>query len=108
MAGLISAIRVKRKKAYLLSGPFQYRLAFVAISILVAVNTVDSSQSETPQKQPVTFARDVVPILQRSCQRCHRPDSIAPMSLLTYEEVRPWARAITVSYTHLRAHETDS
>ncbi len=94
MAGLIDAIHMKRKKASLLSGSFQYRLAFVAISILITVNTVDSSQSETTQKQPVTFTRDVVPILQRSCQRCHRADSIAPMSLLTYEEVRPWARAI--------------
>ena len=42
----------------------------------------------------VTFARDIAPILQRSCQECHRPASVAPMSLLTYEEVRPWARAI--------------
>ena len=41
-----------------------------------------------------TFAKDVAPILQRSCQRCHRPDSIGPMSLLTYEEARPWARSI--------------
>jgi hypothetical protein len=42
----------------------------------------------------VTFARDIVPILQRSCQNCHRPDGVAPMSLVTYEEVRPFARAI--------------
>ena len=41
-----------------------------------------------------TFARDVLPILQQSCQRCHRPGTGAPMSLLTYEEARPWARAI--------------
>ena len=41
-----------------------------------------------------TFAKDVLPILQRACQQCHRPGSVAPMSLLTYEEVRPWARAI--------------
>ncbi len=41
-----------------------------------------------------TFTRDVVPILQRSCQNCHRPGSVAPMSLLTYEDVRPWARSI--------------
>ena len=44
--------------------------------------------------QDVTFTKDVAPILQRSCQNCHRPDSIAPMPLLTYEQVRPWARAI--------------
>jgi hypothetical protein len=43
---------------------------------------------------PITFSKDIAPILQRSCQRCHGPDGIAPMSLATYEEVRPWARAI--------------
>ena len=42
----------------------------------------------------VTFTKDVLPILQRSCQQCHRPGTGAPMSLLTYEEARPWARAI--------------
>ena len=42
----------------------------------------------------VTFTKDVAPILQRSCQKCHRPNSVAPMSLITYEEVRPWARSI--------------
>ena len=42
----------------------------------------------------VTFTKDVAPILQRSCQDCHRPNAIAPMSLLTYEEARPWAKAI--------------
>jgi hypothetical protein len=44
--------------------------------------------------QDPTFTKDVAPILQRSCQTCHRPGSIAPMSLLTYEDARPWARAI--------------
>src|SRR2546422_5736034 len=44
--------------------------------------------------QDVTFSKNVASILQRSCQNCHRPDSIAPMPLLTYEQVRPWARAI--------------
>ena len=42
----------------------------------------------------VTFTKDIAPILQRSCQRCHRPDSLAPMSLIDYEEVRPWARSM--------------
>ena len=42
----------------------------------------------------VTFARDVAPILQQKCQICHQPDSIAPMSLLTYQDTRPWARSI--------------
>jgi hypothetical protein len=39
----------------------------------------------------VTFAADIAPILQRSCQTCHRPGGVGPMSLLTYEEVAPWA-----------------
>jgi len=42
----------------------------------------------------VTFSRDVAPIFQQKCQICHRPGTTAPMSLLTYEEARPWARAI--------------
>ena len=44
--------------------------------------------------QTVTFTKDVAPILQRSCQGCHRPGQMAPMSLLTYQDVRPWVRAI--------------
>src|SRR5579871_2841483 len=42
----------------------------------------------------VTFAKDVAPILQKACQNCHRPGSIGPMSLLTYQDARPWARSI--------------
>jgi len=42
----------------------------------------------------VTFNRDVLPIFQAKCQRCHRPGEVAPMSLLTYESSRPWAKAI--------------
>lgn len=42
----------------------------------------------------VTFSRDIAPILQRSCQNCHQPNSAAPMSLITYAEVRPWAKSI--------------
>ena len=43
---------------------------------------------------PPTFHRDVEPILQRHCQSCHRPGEIAPMPLLSYEQARPWAKAI--------------
>jgi len=41
-----------------------------------------------------TFAKDIAPIFQESCQVCHRPDNMAPMSLMTYQESRPWARSI--------------
>ena len=41
-----------------------------------------------------TFTRDIAPIFQEKCEACHRPDSIAPMSLITFTEARPWARSI--------------
>src|SRR5262245_22209124 len=42
----------------------------------------------------VTFTKDVAPIFYSSCATCHRPGEMAPMSLLTYKEVRPWAKSI--------------
>jgi len=45
----------------------------------------------------VSFHRDIVPILQKNCQECHRPGEAAPMALLSYRDVRPWARAIRES-----------
>src|SRR5499433_4052195 len=42
----------------------------------------------------VTFTKDVAPIFYRNCAQCHRPGEIAPMSLLTYKDARPWARAM--------------
>jgi len=43
---------------------------------------------------PVTFNKDVLPILQKNCQGCHRPGELAPMSFLSYSETRPWAKAM--------------
>jgi hypothetical protein len=48
--------------------------------------------ADTPKQ--VTFSKDVATIFQAKCQQCHQPNSIAPMSLITYQEARPWARAI--------------
>ena len=47
----------------------------------------------------VTFNKDVLPILQRNCQTCHRPGQVAPMSFLTYESTRPWAKAMKLQVT---------
>ena len=47
-----------------------------------------------PQQSLVTFSKDVLPVLQKNCQGCHRPGEAAPFSLLTYEEAKPWARAM--------------
>ena len=63
---------------------------------LVTVGVLAPSAGQT-ERSPgkVTFTKDIAPILQRSCQNCHRPNGgLAPMALTTYEEVRPWARAI--------------
>src|SRR4026209_1958992 len=46
------------------------------------------------QQKPVTFSKDVSPILQARCQSCHEPGSIGPMSLVAYQDARPWARSI--------------
>src|SRR5437868_2365814 len=67
-------------------------LATLAIAGFVAPFALKAAPADTPGA--VTFAKDIAPILQRSCQNCHRPDGVAPMSLVTYDEVRPYARSI--------------
>lgn len=64
-----------------------------AIAGVVAPLAVQAEQQAAPAPE-VTFTKDIAPILQRSCQNCHRPGQVAPMSLLTYEDARPWARAM--------------
>jgi len=68
----------------------------IAIAILAAVGSGApyAVKAEPAAPGDVTFSKDIAPILQRSCQNCHRPDGVAPMSLVTYEEVRPYAKAI--------------
>src|SRR5215467_15566249 len=65
------------------------RWTVVGVSaIIVTVGLATQASAER------TFTKDIAPILQRSCQNCHRSDGVAPMSLVTYEDVRPYARAI--------------
>lgn len=64
---------------------------YVVVALLLAAPA--GAQTSTLSDQP-TFAKDVAPILQRSCVSCHRAGEMAPMSLQTYEEARPWARSI--------------
>ena len=61
---------------------------------VVAAATPVNIKAQNAPATHLTYAKDVAPIMQRSCQTCHRPGTNAPMSLLTYEDVRPWARAI--------------
>ena len=64
--------------------------ALLTMSTLSAVTPATAAA----QSAEVTFTKDVAPILQASCQTCHREGAIAPMSLITFEDTRPWARAI--------------
>jgi len=65
----------------------------VAISLPAQAMLASAAKSASPNSKP-TFAKDVAPILQANCQTCHRPGEAAPFSLLTYEQARPWAKAI--------------
>ena len=69
---------------------FAAALTAAAIAMIAAPAAAQSGTAA----DAVTYHRDIAPILERSCQNCHRPESVAPMSLLTYEDVRPWARSI--------------
>jgi len=69
------------------------KLCGLGALVIFGTSGLVQAQTKSAPDQP-TFASDVAPILQRSCQNCHRPGNIAPMSLLTYQDVRPWARAI--------------
>jgi len=59
-----------------------------------ALAVVVSAVPVSAQSAPPTFYKDVLPILQSNCQTCHRPGEVAPMSLISYEDARPWARSI--------------
>jgi hypothetical protein len=77
----------------------------IAAGLSLVAGTAIRAQSGAPAStgQPTpTFTRHVLPILQRSCQQCHHPGTSAPMSLMTYEEARPWARAIKQKVTRAR------
>ena len=64
----------------------------LVVGALIGLST--PAASAQPAASPPTFTRDVAPILQAKCESCHRANSIAPMSLVTFEETRPWARSI--------------
>jgi hypothetical protein len=53
-----------------------------------------ASAATTSGNQSVTYNKDVLPVLQKNCQTCHRPGEAAPMSFLSYQSTRPWAKAI--------------
>src|SRR4029453_6764303 len=72
------------------------RAALIVLLTGLATSTASmlAKGAEETKNGAVTFNKDVMPILQKNCQTCHRPGEIAPMSFLTYKDARPWAKAI--------------
>ena len=66
--------------------------AMLAAGVLLTADAQAGLAAGTPQ--PVTFAKEIAPLLAEHCGACHQPGGAAPFSVLTWEEVRPWARAI--------------
>ena len=69
----------------------QYRSGFrvIGVAVMLGFSVAGLQAAESP-----TFTKDVAPIIFDNCVTCHRPNHIAPMSLGSYEEARPWARSI--------------
>jgi hypothetical protein len=68
-------------------------MAFVMLCRFIAAAIVAAVTAMAAEPAPV-FHKDVLPILQKDCQTCHRPGEVAPMSFLSYGSTRPWAKAI--------------
>jgi mono/diheme cytochrome c family protein len=66
--------------------------AFAALCLFAPPNI--SASDDRPASKQITFTKDVAPILFKNCAGCHRPDDIAPFSVLSYKDARPWAKSI--------------
>jgi hypothetical protein len=75
-------------------GDYTFMTRFVVA--LLFLGAVLLSGGDVTKPGSITFNKDVLPVLQQHCQSCHRPGQVAPMSFLTYESTRPWAKAMKV------------
>jgi len=73
------------------------RTIVLSLCMMLCESALAGPGQDTRSKAEVTYAKDVAPILREHCVACHRPNDIAPMSLMTYEEVQPFARMIRES-----------
>ncbi|MFL6275886.1 MAG: hypothetical protein ACJ74G_11925 [Blastocatellia bacterium] len=69
-------------------------ILLAVVGLFGAMLFATASTSAGGNKPAIVFTKDIAPILQKHCEECHRQGGVAPMSLVTYEEARPWARAI--------------
>jgi hypothetical protein len=69
-------------------------LASLAAVLMLAMFAASGSDANSKAKKVVTFSKDIAPIFYKNCSECHRAGEIAPFSLMTYKEARPWGKAI--------------
>src|SRR5438876_11376778 len=69
-------------------------IVLIMMAALVWAPTPAASQNAAAA---ITFHKDVLPVLQKNCQSCHRPGQIGPLSMLTFKDTRPGAKAITAA-----------
>ena len=91
------------------SGVIAATVLWIAAAGTASIGAQYSSRKPIDKSAP-TFSKDVAPIIFKNCAGCHRPGEIAPMSLLTYEDARPWAKAIRdeVSERHMPPWHADA
>ena len=73
---------------------FQLTLSASVLALGVLLTSSGSLTAAESAGKPVTFTKDIAPIFQEKCEICHRNGQMAPMSLVTYQETRPWAKSI--------------
>lgn len=73
---------------------FRVITLIVCVATLIVCVSGRTTLAQQARVETPTFAKDVAPILQKNCQQCHQSGSVGPMPLTTYQEVRPFARAI--------------
>ena len=69
-------------------------ILLLLLTVLFGTGAAVPTRAQQPVANTPTFTKDVAPILFKQCVTCHRPGEIAPMSLMTYEQARPWAKSI--------------
>ena len=63
--------------------------------VAIGITGLESAIAQTAHDDEITYSKDIANIIFEKCASCHNPDGIGPMSLLNYEEVRPWAPLIS-------------
>src|SRR6266699_1838775 len=77
-----------RRESVMVRNQLRWGIGTLAIGALLALPVASAAAD-----RQVTFSKDVAPILQAKCQSCHEPGSIAPISLITYSDVRPLSKS---------------